>query len=225
VLAWLAVQALALVGCAARPREVTATPQARRPLPPPARAGPLSLEEALARRRSIREYTEQGLTEEQIGQLLWAAQGETHPQGLRTAPSAGALYPLETYVATPEGLYHYSVAEHALELLVRGDLRTSLWEVSLRQDAVRRAPAVFVMGAVYARTERRYGRERTPCYVHMEVGHAAQNLLLQAVALDLGGVVIGAFDDAGVQRALSLPAEQQPLYVIPVGHPARGAEG
>lgn len=188
-------------------------------LPPPSLAGAHSLEELLTERRSVRQFDHQPLTRAELGQLLWAAQGITHEAGLRTAPSAGALYPLEVYVATEEGLFHYLPQGHRLQHLGRTDSRENLYRAALRQEAVRQAPAVFVLTAVYARTAQKYGRERTPRYVHLEAGHAAQNLLLQAVALGLGAVPVGAFDDAQVQEVLGLPAEHEPLYLIPVGHP------
>lgn len=219
-LAPLGIAALAAAGCAARGSGPAGpTPAATLALPAPRAAGPLSLEEALSGRRSVREFAPDPLTREQVSQLLWAAQGVTDPAGLRTAPSAGALYPLEVYAVLPEGTYHYSPAGHSLTLVTAGDRRTALWQAALRQEAVRQAPAVFLIAAVYERTEHKYGRERTPRYVHLEAGHAAQNLLLQAVALGLGGVPIGAFDDEGVQSALPLPADQRPLYLIPVGRP------
>jgi SagB-type dehydrogenase family enzyme len=212
---------LALTGCVGgQPSQAIATPKEKVALPPPRLSGPMPLEEALANRRSVREFGEEPLATDQISQLLWAAQGLTDPSGLRTAPSAGALYPLEVYVATADGAFRYVPAEHALEEVTAEDRRAALWRAALRQDAVREAPAVFVLAAVYERTERKYGPTRTPRYVQLEAGHAAQNLLLQAVALGLGGVPIGAFDDAGVQAALGLPAEQKPLYLIPVGQPA-----
>ena len=189
------------------------------PLPAPKTAGEMSLEEALTQRRSVREFEARPLTEAELGQLLWAAQGVTDERGYRTAPSAGALYPLEVYVATADGLFHYEVEGHALAVASRADLRPALYEAALRQAAVGRAPAVFVIAAVYERTAVKYGAERSPRYVHLEAGHAAQNLLLQAVALGLGAAPIGAFDDKGVQEALGLAEEEQPLYLIPVGEP------
>lgn len=221
--ALVALLALALASCTqvepSAPPRITATPGTYIALPLPRTNGPLSLEQALTRRRSVREFSDQPVTRAEIAQLLWAAQGVTSPYGFRTAPSAGALYPLEVYVVTADATYHYLPAEHALALIVAGDRRQELWRVALRQEAVRQAPAVFVIAAVFARTEQKYGPERTPRYVHLETGHVAQNLLLQAVALDLGAVPIGAFDDAGVQAALSLPPDHYPLYLIPVGHP------
>jgi len=188
-------------------------------LPAPRTSGPLSLEESLLKRRSVRAFSDEPLTLEQVGQLLWAAQGVTDAgRGFRTAPSAGALYPLVVYVVLPEGCYSYDPQPHTLTLVARGDKRAVLKQAALGQEAVGQAPAVFVVAAVYERTARKYGQERSPRYVHLEAGHAAQNLLLQAVALDLGAVPVGAFDDAGVRTALSLPADHQPLYLIPAGH-------
>lgn len=189
-------------------------------LPPPRLQGTLSLEEALAKRRSVRQFRPDPLNAEQLSQLCWAVQGITHPSGFRTAPSAGALYPLEVYVVLPQGVYHYNPQRHALTRWQEGDLRAALHAVALRQDAILQAAAVFVITAVYERTEAKYGKQRSPRYVHMEVGHAAQNLLLQAVALGLGSVPIGAFFDEGVQEALKLPTDHRPLYLLPVGYPA-----
>jgi SagB-type dehydrogenase family enzyme len=197
---------------------ITPTPQIIE-LPAPRLKGTLTLEEILYKRRSVREFTEEQLTLEELGQLLWAAQGMTHPAGYRTAPSAGALYPLEVYVIQQEGVYHYDPQGHRLSIHMQGDVRPELHAAALRQEPVLKAPAVFVITAVYERTEKKYGEERGPRYVHLEAGHAAQNLLLQAVALELGAVPIGAFHDDQVKEVLSLPADQQPLYLIPVGHP------
>ncbi len=188
-------------------------------LPTPQRKGTLTLEETLARRRSVREFSETPLSSSELGQLLWAAQGVTDPAGLRTAPSAGALYPLELYAVTREGVYHYEPAGHRLMVQARGDVRRALYTAALQQNAVLNAPAVMVIAAVYARTAQRYGEERAPRYVHLETGHAAQNMLLQAVALDLVAVPTGAFEDDKVKQALALPPDQEPLYLIPVGHP------
>jgi SagB-type dehydrogenase family enzyme len=188
-------------------------------LPAPELKGRMSLEQALAARRSVREFIRQTLTERELSQLLWAAQGITRADGLRTAPSAGALYPLELWVATASGFSHYEPHKHRLTQHLERDLRPEIYRSALMQEAILQAPAVFVIAAVYQRTARKYGEQRTPRYVHMEVGHSAQNLLLEAVALGLGGVVIGAFNDSEVERVLSLPAEQRLLYLIPVGHP------
>jgi SagB-type dehydrogenase family enzyme len=188
-------------------------------LPAPERKGRMSLEQALATRRSVREFTRQTLTDRKLSQLLWAAQGITRADGLRTAPSAGALYPLEVWVATGSGFYHYEAHKHRLSRHLERDLRPDIYRAALMQEAILQAPAVFVIAAVYQRTARKYGEQRTPRYVHMEVGHSAQNLLLEAVALGLGGVVIGAFYDKQVEEVLSLPDDQKPVYLIPLGHP------
>ena len=193
--------------------------QAVIPLPSPDLQGTRSLEETLAQRRSVRAFEDRPLTDSELGRLLWAAQGLTGEQGFRTAPSAGALYPLELYVATAQGIFHYQPPAHHLVELSRVDARPALCEAALDQEAVRQAPALFVVTAVYERTTGKYGQERGPRYVHLEAGHAAQNLLLAAVALDLGAVPIGAFHDEEIQAVLGLPADHEPLYLIPVGHP------
>jgi SagB-type dehydrogenase family enzyme len=213
-----------VAGCAKMPvtpgTPTIAAQQGEIRLPEPSLAGDVSLEEAIARRRSVREFTDEPLTREEVSQLLWAAQGITDPRGLRAAPSAGALYPLEVFVVLPEGVYRYSPQGHALTTLLEGDRRGDLWEAGLEQDALRQAAAIFVVAGVYERTEGKYG-ERAERYVKLEAGHAAQNLLLQAVVLDLGAVPIGAFYDDEVQAALALPGDHFPLYLISVGHPQR----
>jgi SagB-type dehydrogenase family enzyme len=175
----------------------------------------------LAARRSVRAFTPADLTQDQIGRLLWAAQGVTAEWGGRTAPSAGALYPLEVFVVTSDGVDHYLPEDHRSERTTEADVREELAGAALDQEALHSAPAVFVIAAEYARTEARYG-DRAERYAHLEAGHAAQNLLLRAVALGLGAVPIGAFDDAAVQEVLGLPPQWVPLYLIPVGVPAEG---
>jgi len=194
-------------------------PGESRELPRPDLRGSVRLEEAIASRRSVREFKDEPLTEKQLSQLLWAAQGTTHDDGLRTAPSAGALYPLEIYIVTSEGVHHYESAPHRLTLARTGDPRPAMCRGALDQDSIRKAPAVFVIAAVYARTVKEYDEEWSRRYVDMEAGHAAQNLLLQAVAQGLGGVPIGAFHEDRVHRALGLPEHEEPVYLIPVGHP------
>ena len=204
--------------CAACGPATGARGQERIALPTPNTTSDVSLEQALLSRRSVREYGTRALTLEEIGQLAWAAQGITSPEGFRTAPSAGALYPLELYVVLPQGVYHYRPAAHELARVKAGDFRDDLGDAAVRQRPVYEAPAVFVIAAVYERTAVKYG-ERAERYVHLEAGHAAQNLLLQAAALDLGAVPIGAFYDERVQAALGLAGDQAPLYLIPVGPP------
>jgi len=177
----------------------------------------MSLEEALAERRSRRDFSKTTLVMDHVGQLCWAAQGITDPsRGFRTAPSAGALFPLELYVALPEGLYRYLPRRHALEKVKGADLRRAIWAAGLQQDPLLRAAAVFVITGVPARTASKYGG-RAVRYVWVEAGHAGQNLLLQAEALGLAGVGIGAFDDARLSQALGLRAGEEPLYLLPVG--------
>ena len=191
------------------------------PLPGPVTTGEASLESLLQQRRSVREYRDAALDLPAIGQLLWAAQGITDPRGLRTAPSAGALYPLELYVVagnieglTP-GVYHYHPDRHQLQQTLPGDQRDLLARAAHGQSWVRTAAAVIVITAVYERTTGKYA-DRGIRYVHMEVGHAAQNLFLQAEALDLATVVVGAFEDDAVAALLGLPGDAQPLMLLPV---------
>lgn len=187
-------------------------------LPPPKVRGTMSLEETLKERRSKRRFTAKELTWEQISQLLWAAQGITgKAYELRTAPSAGGTYPLEIYLVNSEGVYHYHPEGHELEQVGKGDVRPRLSQAALGQRFVERVPINIVIAAVYERTERIYGR-RGARYIYMEVGHVAQNIHLEAVALGLGSVPVGAFEDEQVARVLSLPEEHQPLYIIPVGY-------
>lgn len=215
----LTIALLAAVQCVPGQPQATESEGAGTPLPVPATEGAKTLEACIAKRRSVRAFTEQGLSWAQIGQLLWVAQGITEPQrGLRSAPSAGATYPLELYLVSAEGIYHYLPAEHAVVQLTQGDQRAALTEACQGQRWVAQAPVSFVITAVYARTAARYG-ERARRYVDMEAGAAMENLLLQAVALGLGGVAVGAFRDPAVAQVIGTGATQTPLLVIPVGYP------
>lgn len=191
-------------------------------LPEAGTNGGLSVERALQQRRSVRTFDAKPLTLSEIGQLLWAAQGITHSEGLRTAPSAGALYPLEIYLVAgnisdlPTGEYHYVSRYHALERLADTDKRAQLARAALGQMFIRDAAAVVVFAGVYHRTTRKYGK-RGIQYVHMEAGHAAENLFLQAVSLDLKTVIVGAFEDEAVANTLALPEAHVPLVIMPVG--------
>ena len=191
-------------------------------LPEPSYMGNTSVEAALSQRRSIRDYSGENLTLDEVSQLLWAAQGITAPWGGRTAPSAGALYPLELYVVVgnvegiDKGVYKYSREEHELEKVKEGDIRAELADAAVGQECVRDAAIDIVFTAVYERTTRKYG-ERGIRYVHMEAGHAAQNVYLQAVSLDLGTVVIGAFFDDRVKELVNAGEQENPLYIMPVG--------
>jgi SagB-type dehydrogenase family enzyme len=186
----------------------------------PVTKGQVSLEETLKTRKSIRHFTDTPLTREEISQLLWAGQGITRRWGGRTAPSAGALYPLELFIALPEGIFHYNPNGHSLILHVNQNVLTALSRAALGQGCVRDAPAVIVIAAVYERLETKYG-SRAERYAKIEVGHAAQNILLQAVSLGLGAVPVGAYYDEKVKKVLKLPPYHEPLYLIPVGHPSR----
>lgn len=189
-------------------------------LPEPKFASQTSVEEALFKRRSVREYKEDSLTLEQISQLLWAAQGITAKWGGRTAPSAGALYPLEIYLLVGKvrglkpGLYHYDPEKHAISLKKEEDLREGLTEASLGQKEILKAPVTLVITAVYERTMKKY-HQRGIQYVHMEVGSAGQNIYLQAESLGLGTVFIGAFEDEEVKKVLGI--SEEPLGIMPVG--------
>ena len=191
-------------------------------LPKPRYDSDVSLEQSLLQRRSTRTYTGEVLTLQEVSQLLWAAQGITDPRGFRTAPSAGALYPLEIYLVAghvqglTSGIYWYEPEQHRLLRTMDGDKRTELAGAALGQRSVKEGAVVFVLSAVYDRTTGKYG-DRGIRYVHIEVGHAAQNLCLQATAMGLGAVTVGAFHDEQVARLLDLPENEQPLYIIPVG--------
>lgn len=191
-------------------------------LPAPQLDGPVSVENAVSKRRSIRRYIDNPLTLAEISQLLWAAQGVTHGRGYRSAPSAGALYPLEVYVLAGNvanlaaGTYKYLPHQHALLKTDQGDKRTQLYAAALSQTSIKNAPVVMVFCAVYQRTTNKYGR-RGIRYVFMEVGHAAQNVCLQAVSLDLGTVTIGAFEDNQVKRIIKCREDEDPVYIMPVG--------
>lgn len=199
-------------------------------LPAPAAHGTVSVEEALSGRRSVREYSPDPLNLSDISQLLWASQGITGAQGFRTIPSAGALYPLEIYVAAgnvtglPAGVYRYLPASHALERVADRDIRGDLWTNALNQEPIRDAPAVILISADYHRTLQKYG-DRGVRFVHLEAGHAAQNIYLQSYALGAGTVAIGAFDDNGIQTVAMLPPDQVPLYLMPVGKIRQPAAG
>ena len=195
-------------------------------LPDPVLDGSLSLEQALLQRRSVRSYADRPLTLELVSQLLWSAQGITDARrGLRTAPSAGATYPLELLLVVGRvegmeaGVYRYKPRDHVLTSIRSGDVRPDLARASLGQAFIGQAPVSIVFTGVHGRTARRYG-DRAERYVAMEAGHAAQNVYLQAVALELGTVVVGAFRDRQVADLLQLDTAEIPLYIMPVGYVA-----
>jgi SagB-type dehydrogenase family enzyme len=223
-LATLAILLVTLGGCP-QPATTPAPSQEQAEvikLPEPQYDSDVSLEQSLLERRSVRDYSGQQLTLQEISQLTWAAQGLTDPRGFRTAPSAGGLYPLELYIVAGDvedltpGVYRYQPDGHQLVKTADGDVRAELAEAALGQEWVEEGAVDFVFTAVYERTTGKYG-QRGIRYVHMEAGHAAQNLCLQATALGLGVVTVGAFHDDQINRLLNLPDDEEPLYVIPVG--------
>ena len=189
-------------------------------LPKPDRKGGLSLEETISRRRSQRAFLEKELTLGQIGQLLWAAGGITATIDgfdFRAAPSPGALYPMEIYAVTQKGVFHYVPKGHVLEVMKKEDLRWPLSGAAHGQGSVSSAPMSIIICSVFARVTGKYG-QRGKQYTRMEAGHIAQNIHLQAVSLGLSSVPVGAFEDKQVKEVLSLPPDQEPLYIIPIGY-------
>lgn len=190
-------------------------------LPSPRTKGRISVEEAISSRRSRREFRDKPLSLEELAQLLWAAQGTVLPRGMRTAPSAGATFPLEIYAVvgnvaeTSSGLYHYNTFNHSLEKLSGEDLRRRLASAALGQMMISSAPLSLVIAADFARTVNRYGH-RAVQYVNNEVGHVGQNIYLQCEALGLGTCAVGAFREEEVQALLKI--DQVPLYIMPVGY-------
>lgn len=228
LLAWawrLAVPAGIIAPALTRARMAMAAPaQETIKLPMPRRDGDMALEAALLQRRSVRRFGPRPLSLAHAAQLLWAGQGVTSKRGGRTAPSAGATYPLEVHLAAgavsslPAGLYRYQPETNELKAEADGDLRNALVDTAYGQAWLADAPAVMVITGVERRTAKRYGR-RARRYVHMEAGHVAQNIALQAVALGLASTPVGAFDDDRLHRLLGVPAAERPLYLLPVGHP------
>ena len=222
----LTIALLIFSGCGKPAGIPTPTPSSEQPevinLPEPQYDSDVSIEQSFLNRRSIRSYTGEPLTLREVSQLLWAAQGITDPRGFRTAPSAGALYPLEVYLVAGDvedltsGVYRYEPDGHQLVKIIDGDKRAELADAALAQPCVKEGAISIVFAAVYERTTVKYG-ERGIRYVHMEAGHAGQNLCLQATAMGLGVVTVGAFHDEQVSKLLNLPQDEKPLYIIPVG--------
>jgi SagB-type dehydrogenase family enzyme len=195
--------------------------------------GNVSLEETILRRRAVRRYRTEPLLLSQLSQILWSAQGITGTGEFRAAPSAGATYPLEIFVFVGDqciiageaaevseefqaGIYHYEPNSHSLSLHTSGDLRSDLARAALDEGFIMKAPVDIVICALYDRTSCRYGK-RGERYVHMEVGHVGENIHLQAVALELSTVEVGAFNDEQVMKVLATEEQIKPLYIMPVG--------
>ena len=177
----------------------------------PSLKGSVSLEEALKKRRSVRQFADQQLKFSQIGQLAWAGQGITEPaRGLRTAPSAGATYPIKLYFATQEGLFVYKAEEHSLEQTSNLDVRGKL--------ATTNAPCNIIITGSERQLATKFRGEANK-YMLLEAGHIAQSIQLQAVCMGLGSVAIGGFNARGVNRACNLSRSLEPLLIISVGYP------
>lgn len=201
-------------------------------LPAPRLDGTVSLEKAIQGRRSVRGYSGEALTLAEAAQLLWAAYGITKPVangpafirgGLRAAPSAGALYPLEIYLVAgkvtglPAGVYRYVSERHELARIEAGDRRNELCQAALGQSWIREAPASLVFSAVFARTTKKYGERGRERYVWMDAGFAGENVYLQAQAMGMGCCIAGAFDDAAVKRAMRMAEDEVPVCILGVG--------
>jgi SagB-type dehydrogenase family enzyme len=197
-------------------------------LPPASQTGTMQLQEAIAKRRSIRHFTPEPISQSQLSQILWATQGITDTCSKhRSVPSAGATYPLEVLIVcgrnsiqeTDEGLYRYNIDNHSLIRRYKGDVRLELARAALGEESIYEAPVAIVICALYERTTLHYG-SRGERYVHIEVGHAGQNIYLEATTLGLATVAIGAFHDEEVRKVLQLDKPYKPLYIMPLGKPA-----
>ncbi len=186
-------------------------------LPKPILKGNKSLEECIYERESVRKYQDRVIEIEKVSQILWAAQGKKGQK--RTVPSAGATYPLEIYVTlNDKGYFHYDFEDHVLKLVSEENISKNLTEESWNQTFIEEAYLNILICADYSRTTQRYG-ERGIRYVYMEVGHCAQNIHLEAIALGLVSVPIGAFQDQNIKDVMRLPSNIDPLYIIPIGYP------
>jgi SagB-type dehydrogenase family enzyme len=219
--AFLAAGTIAVVGaCADGARPARGPTTTSSTLPSPRRDRAAVLDAVLTERRSTRSFTDAPVDEDAISRLLWAAQGVTAAWGGRTAPSAGALYPIEVYVATGDALRRYVPDDHGTVELAREDRRPPIAQATGQETPIG-APVLIVITGVVSRTAAKYG-DRAERYVQLEAGHVCQNLLLEATSLDLAAVPIGAFSDDGVRDALGIGDDELPLYVVPIGHPGEG---
>jgi protease I len=182
--------------------------------------GTVPLEQALAMRRSVSQFTNEALKPSQISQLAWAGQGITEPQtGLRTAPSLGGIYPIELLFATQEGIFAYNPTEHRLEQISDQDVRIPLAGATSMPESVAGAACNIILAGSIRKVSERFG-DKARTYIYLEAGHIAQNIHLQAAALDLGSVAVAGFDTDSVRKTCKLTRNLNPLYIICVGHPA-----
>ncbi len=213
-----------------RPYKYYKSPLAIIQMPEPLTKGEPNLWKLLQKRRSRREYNAgRSVALAELSSLLWATQGLTAHSGdtfFRTAPSAGGLFPVETYLSVraveglEQGLYHFRPLTFDLEFLRKGDLSKDLAEAALQQDLILDAQATFIWSAVIARSRWKY-RQRAYRYIYLDAGHIAQNLYLAAEALSLGACAIGAFYDDEMNKILSLDGEEETvIYMAAVGRPA-----
>ena len=192
-------------------------------LPAPCYDSKVSLEKALYKRRSIRNYSDEPLSTSDISQILWSAQGITKKAGgLRTAPSAGALYPIEIYIAVcnvkglTQGVYKYNPQQHTIIKILEGDKRVELSNAALKQNCIRRGAVNIIIVGIFKRTAAKYGK-RSGKYLLMECGAVSQNIYLQSYALNLGTVFVGAFNDESLRSILKMPEDEYPLGIMPIG--------
>ncbi len=197
----------------------------------PKTVGTMTVEEALANRRSRRAFTNEALSEEELSQIVWAAYGVTKPVpqnprlggGLRTTPSAGALYPMDLYVIVgnvtniESGVYKYSPKDHSITRIINKDIREDLAKAAYGQTMIKDAPASLLYSAIFSRTTQKYGDRGRLRYVCMDIGHSGENVYLQAEALKLGTCAIGAFNDPAVSELMQLSKEEEPMYIMPFG--------
>jgi SagB-type dehydrogenase family enzyme len=195
-------------------------------LPKPKIKGDISLEGAIRSRRTIRSFKEDRLTIEQFSQILWAGQGITEERGYkRSAPSGGALYPMDIYAVigkngvagiTP-GIYHYEPNQHTVSIITEGDLLHDVARAALSQMWMATASINLVITAEYNRICSKYG-ERGVRYAVIEAGHISQNIFLQAEAIGLGAGIVGAFYDETIVQVMKIPISHEPLLIMPVGY-------
>jgi len=175
-----------------------------------------SLEECILERQSVRSFKDRDIEIENISQILWAGQGKKGRK--KTVPSAGGTYPLELYVVIKrKGIFHYNPESNLLKRVKEGDFGKDLAKASLNQMFIYEAPLNVIICADFDRTCNYYGKKGEG-YVYIEIGHCAQNIELEAVALGLGSVPVGAFYNEEVKKILGLPKNIDPIYIIPIGY-------